>query len=105
MALLDLDKLHVEDECGIRRNGLSGTLLTISQRVGDEETVFGAFLHKLQALCPALDDLVEAEGGCLSALVAAVEDLTVDECTLVVALHLVSGCRPAAVALAKHLIL
>src|SRR3712207_9373950 len=36
-------QLHIKDECRIGRNALTGSTLTVSQIIRDEETIFGTF--------------------------------------------------------------
>ena len=80
-------------------------MLAVAEGVGYEETVLCALLHELQTLGPSCDNLVEGECGVLAATVAAVENLSVDERSLVVALHGVGGRRPLSVALAEDSVL
>ena len=100
-----MDKFYVEDQSGIGRNGSTGTTGTVTQTVGDEETVLGTFLHELQTLGPTGDHLLQGEGGGLSTLVTAVEHRTVDERTLVVAHYRILGRWLLTVTLLEHLVL
>ena len=72
--------------------------------IGQVQFVLGAFAHELQTFGPALDDLVQAKLDGLSALVRAVEDSTVRERALVVAVHLVRGLGLFARTFLDHLI-
>ena len=102
---LHLYELYVEDECCERGYGLSCAMLTVAEAVRYEEAVLGSLLHELQTLRPTGYNTVERERGGLAALYGAVEERTVYEHALVVALHAVGGFRLAAVALLEHLIL
>ena len=73
--------------------------------VRDEESVFRTFLHELQSFGPSLYHSVERECGRFAALYGAVEERSVHEHALIVALHLVGGFRSASVAFLYHLIL
>ena len=77
----------------------------VENETGDEEAELRAFLHDLHALRPAGDDTVQRELNGLTALVAAVENLTVDQRALVMNFHRVGGLRAFAGALGDDFVL
>ena len=98
-------KLYIEDEGCVWGDSLTGTTLAVSEVVRDEEAVLRTLLHELQSLGPSCDDLVETECSTLATTVAAVEYLTVDERSLIIALYNIGSCRLLAVAFTQNLIL
>ena len=103
--LFYFQQLDREDQGCVGRDLLSGTTLAVAEVVRDIEFVFGAYRHQLQALCPTFDNTVERELDGLAALVAAVEDRTVDECALIVHFDRLLGGRTFAFALFDNLVL
>ena len=61
------DKLHVKDQGAIGTDLCRDLSIPITQVSRDEETPFAACRHKLQTLCPALDDSIQREAGGLAA--------------------------------------
>lgn len=105
MLFYNLQKLHVEHQSGIGRDGLSGTTLAISQVVRDEETELRSLGHELHAFRPAGYYSVEGEHGRLAATVRRVEHVAVGKRSFVMTLHAVGCQRFCTVALFQHRVL
>src|SRR4029453_1968075 len=95
-VLHDLEQLDVEDERGARLDLRRRAAIAVGHVGGADDLRLAARLHLTDALGPALDDLVEREGGRLAALDRAVEHGAVGELAGVVHLHLVGGLRRVA---------
>src|SRR5262249_17220193 len=89
----DLEQLDLEDQ---RRPGLDlgrGAPVAVGELGRAHQPALAAALHELAALGPALDHLVEREGGWLAALDGAVEHGAVGERAVVVDLDRVGRLR------------
>ena len=86
--LEDLDKLNDELQGCVWRDRTWSSVLAVTEVVRNVELVLRALCHELNALCPSCDNLVEAEHCRLTTLVRTVEDHSVKERALIVALNL-----------------
>ena len=66
--LADLYEFHHEFKGAVGRDA-AGSAVSVSKVVGQVKLILCAFTHKLKALCPALDNLIETKLDGLSPLV------------------------------------
>ena len=104
--LHDVDQFDLEDEIVACLDDRTAILLAIGQSVRNVEQEDIAFVHLLQALRPAGDDLVEAEHGGGTAIIGGVEFLTVGRAAFIIHAHQICrrGCG-VSIALVQHNIL
>src|SRR5581483_4122175 len=55
------ERLHVEDERGVRRDDTAGAALAVAELGRDDQAAFAADLHRRDALVPALDHAAGAD--------------------------------------------
>ncbi len=85
LLLFNVHQLNVEHEIAIRRNVSGSANGAVGHLTWDDESAHATDLHARHALCPAADDLVEAEGDGLTKVMAALEDDAIfTQCTSVV---------------------
>ena len=82
----DSDELDDEDERATGLDHLTSTAVAIGKIRGDSDLPLRAYGHKLEDLRPTLDDALQGEPSRLATVHRAVEDLTIDQRTVVVAL-------------------
>ena len=102
---LDGEKLHLEDERGVRADVLASPALAVGQLGRHEQLPLGADLHQLQGFRPPGDHLVGSELRRLAALVGAVELLAADQSAAVVNADRVRGLGQRARSLFDDLVL
>ena len=86
-----LDKLHVENESRMRRNGIRYALCAVCKVRGNEETVFRTLFHQLYALCPSGNHAVERESSRFATVDRAVKHGAVEKLARIMHSNLV-GC-------------
>ena len=91
LRLPHLDQLHIEDQGLVGADVAAGTARAVGEFGGDKKTVFGPFLHELNAFGPAGDHLVQREFDGLFAAIRAVKDGAVDEGAFIVDFNGIGG--------------
>ena len=91
---IHLDQFNLKNKGGIRRDGSSGRrTCAIGQVLRNVKCGFAAFLHQLKSFSPTANDAIQWKRNGFSALVTAVELLSIEQRSTVVNGDLVVGVR------------
>ena len=89
----DLQQFYIKYQCRAGNNMCTGLLIAVSEVCRDKQFPLTAYWHQLQRFYPSLDHAIHREVNWLTPVYRTVENRSIDQCSMVVAFHLVGKFR------------